>query len=108
MAPGTSLGYSISELEIYGVLPASRFDTNAIAEETAEDEIQIECYPNPARDIVHVNGLKDGTLVRVISSTGSMQYDKTVMNASIDIIDIPAGLYILDCMNGVRKKIIKE
>jgi hypothetical protein len=103
---GGHSGYSIAEFEVYGrPIPSSsrlQFEHQEI------QSTEVDFYPNPGRDIVHVNGLKNGDEVCMTSATGFIRYKKTVINESIDINDIPAGLYIVDCNNGIRKKVIKE
>jgi hypothetical protein len=80
-------------------------------EEAPKSESEIQFYPNPARNIIHVAGLKNGSEVRMMSAAGTSMYKKIVANQSVDISDIAPGLYILDCHDGVnflRTKFIKE
>jgi beta-glucanase (GH16 family) len=70
----------------------------------------VEVYPIPALQILFVKGLKDGSNVTITSSTGIDIGNKTVINRSIDISELPAGFYILDCkgLKSARIKFIKE
>jgi hypothetical protein len=108
-ARGTVYGYSIFELEVYGTSAGARMATQDIYfEEDAESEISF--YPNPAKDFVYVKGLKNGTPVSMIT-TDSRIISKEVADESIDIRDMPSGLYVLyahDGLRAVRSKVLIE
>jgi beta-glucanase (GH16 family) len=108
-ARGTVYGYSIYELEVYGTSAGGRLVTRDAIE--AESTSEVVFYPNPAKNILYVRGLKNGTPVSMITTTGSQMFSKQVVDESIDISDMPTGLFILDYkdgMNAIRRKIIKE
>lgn len=103
----TQYGVSIFELEAYGTA-AGRMATQETAVEAVSDDIAL--YPNPARDIVRVEGVEDNTPVRALSMSGSRTFDYRVTKGTIDVSNLPPGSYILDFNLGsryVRKKLIK-
>lgn len=87
-ARGTTYGYSIFELEVYGV-PAAALAAAASA------AITPEFYPNPVQQTLYTRGLEDGTRVSIISTTTRTPYTRTTRNEQLDINDLPRGIYIL-------------
>jgi hypothetical protein len=108
---GTDFGYAIAELEVYGrPVTAAHARLSASAPEEGPSS-EVNFYPNPAKNILYVAGLKNGSEVQMIPANGTLVYKKTVINESVDISDIPPGLYIVDCHDGtnwLRKKVVKE
>jgi beta-glucanase (GH16 family) len=103
-ARGTQWGYSIFELEVYGT-PGGGGEGLSEDEESA-----VKFYPNPASTYIKVEGLKNGTPVRIVPTSGSQVFDTEVIEQTIHIGHIPSGLYILNFHDGVRpvrKKLIK-
>jgi beta-glucanase (GH16 family) len=103
----TAYGNSIFELEAYGTA-AARMATEKIVVEADADVVVL--YPNPAVNIVHVQGVEDGTPVRAFTMTGSRSFDYKVTQGTIDVTNLPTGSYVLDFNLGlkyVRKKLIK-
>lgn len=71
---------------------------------------QVKVYPIPAAETLYVAGLKDGSKVSFISVTGLRIGDRVVVDSSVDIHDLPSGLYILrsDELELLRRKFIKQ
>jgi hypothetical protein len=64
-------------------------------------------YPNPARDIVHIEGLDNIEVLRFYSILGTL--DKVIYNQSdADVSDLSAGMYILSIETSDNKKITKR
>jgi beta-glucanase (GH16 family) len=107
-ARGTVWGYSIYELEVYGA------GTSGASKGTAElvgDNALVSIYPNPAKDIVTLEGVEDGTPVKLISATATHSYSLIVREETISVSEIPSGLYIVDFRKGmraIRVKLIKQ
>jgi glucose/arabinose dehydrogenase len=103
---GTQWGYSIFEIEVYGT-SAGRLATSEIA----TNESAIELYPNPVDGILHIVGVKDGSPVTISATSGKETFNTKVVNGSIDVSHLPAGIYIIDYHNAskpVRHKLIKQ
>jgi hypothetical protein len=108
IAKGNEKYSSVRELEVYGSWIEVQ-SANAIVTSNETSEIaSVELYPNPAKDVLHVKGIPDGSEVRMISASGTHVFTKVVTNESIDIGDLPRGLYIFDSGTGIRKKIFKD
>lgn len=106
---------ALHELEVYGrwlgpIYDHARMqmDQDQFNDDENEIETEISFFPNPAKDVINVIGLEEGSEVKIISATGTKTFIKIVRSQSVDLSDIPSGLYIVDCLNGVRKKIVKE
>ncbi len=62
-------------------------------------------FPNPAKDIlfVHVNGQNQHASIQVLDATGrKIKEEKVDGNISIDIKDLPAGIYTLVLKNQLK------
>jgi hypothetical protein len=104
----TQWGYSIWELEVYGTSAGGRMATNGISNEDAPDS-EVQFYPNPVKNTLHVRGLKNGAPVSLITITGQV-FDKKVEDESIDIEELPSGLIIIHYINNDRavwRKVVK-
>jgi beta-glucanase (GH16 family) len=106
-ARGTVYGYSIYELEVYGSVAARL----AVEELKGSDANSISFYPNPADDVIYIDGVEDGTPVSIITLTGSESLQRKVMNKSVDVSPLQPGAYFLHVRKGstsVMKKLIKR
>lgn len=102
----TQWGYSIWELEVYGN-SAARVDAHA--EEGTADKIAI--YPIPVKDKLYIDGADVGTTYLIRSASGAIALRGTMPKDYIDLINLPAGLYIIDFSAGnklARRKIMKD
>jgi uncharacterized protein YjdB len=105
-ARGTGYGYSIYELEVYGTAAAR----SAIVE-SEEKDAKIISYPNPTSDLYYMDGVKEGTPISILNSTGSKVHESKIKHGAIDISHLPAGIYIIDVQHGlkkIRQKVIKQ
>jgi hypothetical protein len=104
----TQWGYSIWELEVYGT-SAARMATDEVTYEDVSDS-EVQFYPNPAKNVLHVKGMKNGDPVSLITVTGQV-FDKKVEDESISIEELPSGLIIVHYRyndRGVWRKVIKK
>jgi hypothetical protein len=75
----TQWGYSIWELEVYGTSAGARMATQALTFEDAEDDgNEISFYPNPADDLIYLEGVEDGTTISIFTLTGSQSLQRNV------------------------------
>jgi beta-glucanase (GH16 family) len=105
---GTQWGYSIWEMEVYG---SSAARAAVAVEEAPVVENTIITYPNPASDVYYIQGAKEGSSIMIRSTTGSEALHTKLNNGSIDISELPAGVYIVDLHHEgkqVRHKLIKK
>jgi hypothetical protein len=112
-ARATQWGYSIWELEVYGTASA-RLATNEILETDEQESSaadKVRFYPNPADNLIYIEGVEDGTVISVITMTGSLSLQRQVKNKSIDVSPLLPGAYILNVPVGigsVKKKLIRR
>jgi hypothetical protein len=107
-ARATQWGYSIWELEVYGTASARMATEEISYEDTPGSEVQF--YPVPAKNVLHVKGLKNGDPVSMITVTGKV-FNKKVEDESINIEELPSGLIIVHYVfkdKAVWRKVIKK
>lgn len=105
--PFNSSGFDLDAVGVIHLQPA------AISENKEESEITV--YPNPACNILYVSSARPNNLMKVslMNLEGTILKETAAVDPveSIDLTDIPAGLYIIkirnDC-NTIYKKIIKN
>lgn len=72
--------------------------------------IDYQVFPNPTSDVIQVNSSVEVTKTIVFDITGKQV--KTVRHSTIDITELPSGMYILELefLNGIKttEKIIKK
>ena len=61
----------------------------------------IICYPNPASDVLNIQGAKAGATYSVLNVTGLVLKTGFMSSDQIDIDDLPAGMYMLQVQQGV-------
>jgi GH18 family chitinase/chitodextrinase len=98
-ARGTTYGYSIYELEVYGA---------AAAATASLTEARISVYPSPADDHVTVQLPETWTnpaTVTVISATGKTFISKTITEkeSTLELSSLPQGQYIIQVVHGQSK-----
>ena len=72
-------------------------------------EFKIHIYPNPATDVVHVDGLPDGTPVELYDLQGRRVLKCTPSTfQSVNVSTLPSGLYLLHAGDAAAKIIIKK
>ena len=78
------------------------------------EEIEVSsilCYPNPSSGIINITGLSQASEVKLYSSQGKLLKSLNQVESTIDISDLPAGIYILNLTSGnkvLQKRIIKR
>ena len=54
---------------------------------------QLNVYPNPCRDILYIEGTKDGETINIYNLQGQLQL--STPNAQISTFDLSPGIYII-------------
>ncbi len=76
-------------------------NTTSLAEKT-----NITLYPNPTQDILNIDTDINGELkARIYSTTGQLVFDQDNVYNSIDLSQLPKGLYIINLYNQSNKRI---
>lgn len=74
------------------------FTTQEYDAVSSQESPEVQVYPNPAADLVHIDGI-DAAEVQIYSVTG--QLVKTVYSSNeIDVSDLPGGIYLLRIKDG--------
>lgn len=67
---------------------------------------KVSAYPNPVKDMIHINAPEEIVIVRIFSATGSLVMEAN--SASVDVSRLPAGVYLLKVNNLKTIQIIKK
>jgi hypothetical protein len=87
--------YRLAQVDLDGtttVLPTRALDF------TSQDKII--CYPNPASDVLNIQGVKAGATYTVLNVTGLVLKTGFMSTDQITIDDLPAGMYYLQVQQG--------
>lgn len=71
----------------------------------------IDLFPNPTSDIIYITGLSQPAEVMLYSIQGRLLKTVDQVESTIDISDLPAGVYILNLTSGdqvLRERIVKR
>jgi len=107
-ARATQWGYSIFELEVFGV---SLRSAPALMPETVESGIIL--YPVPVNNVLNIKSPVDFDRITIIDTTGRIIIDESSVNkrsTSIDVSKLERGVYIVRIhvgSNVYEKKIVK-
>ncbi|SEW43957.1 Por secretion system C-terminal sorting domain-containing protein [Chitinophaga sp. YR573] len=110
-ARGSDYGYSIYELEVYGTASTS---LSTLALTKTSNERPITVYPVPAHDqllITIPNGNKSQISLCDINGKVYFSGSATGNTYNMNVSKLPAGIYIVQIINGNKKtikKIVKE
>lgn len=82
---------------------------NAVNLRTEDDMFLI--YPNPTSNIINITGLNQPVGVKIYSVQGQLLKSVNQVNSTIDLSDLPNGIYILNLTMGthvLRERIVKK
>jgi hypothetical protein len=74
-------------------------------------EKNISVFPNPANDILYINGLSQNTKVSIFDIFGKMVFSKQITNNQIDLNSFQSGVYSIKMENSkgiVTRKFVKK
>jgi hypothetical protein len=80
-------------------------DVSTSVGETKESEVEV--YPNPASDILNIEGADDGEIVQIYSVTGTLVKRVALSGGIVSVTDLSQGVYFVS-VNGTTMKIIKK
>ncbi len=79
-------------------------------ENKLDNDIQVKIYPVPAVNTITINGMKNVTEISIYSAKGELK-KRELMTKTIDISDLPKGIYLLKIKNSenniVSKRFVK-
>jgi hypothetical protein len=95
---GSSSSFS-SSVDVY-LIKINEIGTSDITGNFIQDEIEI--FPNPAKNNIYIK-IKNKTEIVITNLEGQIIYNKTIQHQnellSIDISNVPVGLYLIKCIN---------
>jgi endoglucanase len=111
-ARGTTYGYSIYELEVYGTAATTRMATTTPAVAAPGNEQSISVYPIPAHDEIIIripDGSRQKSQVIISDINGKICAIQSVSGNTyrMNVRPLPAGLYIVQVINGNKKSITR-
>jgi hypothetical protein len=74
-------------------------------------EGKIKVYPNPAKDILNIEGLPDNATAEIYSINGKLLLNEAINNQQIDIRSLAYGMYFIklsSAQGSVVRKFVKE
>jgi hypothetical protein len=97
--------YRIKQIDIDG-----KHTFSSIIKLNTDNSSQISIYPNPAKDMVTINGAKIGSNLMLTDLSGKIFLKMVVAQNSftIDIRKYASGIYLLKTNEGVIQKIFKD
>lgn len=104
---GTNL-YRIKIIDINGEVKYSN-----ILKVNLSGKGNFEIYPNPAKDVVTINGIKANQVVKLVNAEGRelVQKISTGQSITLDVSKYPAGMYLVLYFDGEKmqqQKIMKQ
>ena len=68
-----------------------------MSEYLPDNEMQLIVYPNPAKDMVRINGLEGAYIVKIINMTGQVvtSVTGTTPDLTLRLDNLPSGMYLL-------------
>ena len=99
--------YRLRQLDVDG-----NYDFSKVVAVTVDENSEISIYPNPAGDLLNINGTGNGdTEVTITSISGKLLLHQKVINKRISLENIPSGLHLITINTDgkpVTKKFIKK
>ncbi|WP_139955847.1 T9SS type A sorting domain-containing protein [Flavicella sediminum] len=92
--------YYVDQIDVYNETVLS---TSPVAIETEG----LLVYPNPTTGVINISDLSDVNVITVSNVMGQVVKNFSAKNA-IDISDLPAGMYVLQTDNGLKRKVVKK
>ncbi len=81
---------------------------NTTEVETLDEADKILVYPNPAKDILYIDGIKNKTDIKIYDMLGNIVYETlTQNNTSMNVTNLPTGIYTLVTENA-KEKVFKK
>ncbi|WP_367583714.1 family 16 glycosylhydrolase [Aquimarina sp. 2304DJ70-9] len=74
----------------------------------ASKENKIDLYPNPASEVIRVQGVQSNTRVKVLDFYGKVVITAKLNGNSLQIDELPSGIYFLHTEKGIRTKFVIE
>lgn len=74
------------------------------------DETSITVWPNPAKDLIIVENIRDGAY-KVYNLEGALIKEGSLRNHTVNVAEIPSGIYILELQTpsgNVKKRLVLE
>jgi len=78
------------------------------------DELNIEnkaprIFPNPATNLLYIDNLKTGTVIKIIKALGQVVYSQKAIftNNTINIENLEKGFYFLQCSSPKKESMLK-
>jgi hypothetical protein len=68
--------------------------------ESKAPKYEVKIYPNPAKDILFVDGIIDKNLLEIYNLNGVLIQQQTLSTSNyIDIHELPTGIYVIKISN---------
>ena len=75
--------------------------------ETPEITGEVSIYPNPASSVIYFDNIKENTYIEMYNATGKLVLSAVLTNRSVDISQLPNGVYIVKVKNNDKVSTLK-
>ncbi len=101
-------GYSASNNNQKWKIIETSVDVNRVSKIFVGEENKIRVYPNPTTDLIHVQGIKSNTQVKVIDFYGNEVINSPLNVNTLKVNKLPSGIYFLHIANKTKTKFVIE
>ncbi len=117
---GNTESYGVGATDIYLIKmgPAPTLITSSTIDSQFEDftdveeeldQNSIQVYPNPARDLIQIDGLDHGNYtLKFVDVNGKLIQQRSYNGGIIDLEEIPNGYYTLEITNDKQQSVFKK
>jgi len=97
----------------HGVCPDTAYSEVEVINTSAINELQnlVSVYPNPAKDLLNIEGLTENSTVEIYSLDGKLVLQREMMSGTINISTLTEGTYVLLIANDsfiLRERLVIE
>jgi len=111
LAPNQQYSYRLRAINAYGISEYSNVITETTTDHTGfenHDNFIVFIYPNPATDMLHIQSESDEIFnVSITNICGKVVYTALTNDRSIDVSQLPPGMYFIKIQNTVMRFVKK-
>ncbi len=99
--PNDTWGYG--KINVYEAIKLAEKKVGLVSNEQGT----INVFPNPAKDILYIEGLENNALIQVYDLNGKKLIEKNINGETLDVKSLTSGVYILNINNFDKTETLK-